>query len=971
MTMKHIFFHIVFSVLMLSCLVSCQQESLVLSRNSGVKLTFEASREADPDTKAQISEENATEILWSVGDYISVYYGLSPSKSYGNAFASTATEPSLTTEFSGTIDNLPGTQEDYAESDSFFGVYPSGVSYTENGNLILSASRLASQSAQANNFPFRSFYAIGRSAGMKMPFYNVLGGIRFTLDQEGVTEIILKGNNDEVLCGDFAVALSEQGIPTVKRFDTLVREIHITSPNKQYFSPGVPYFLVMLPTTFEKGFTVTFKKDEWATGTRRIDSKVEIKRSEFALLSHADKNVSYKLDITPSSNRLYDAFRLFFNSETGYAFSNYGTDEFMVAGDPTNAMWNDYDDRLGPVISQVNGSTVKSNALWDPYFQYIGFANAILDYEEDLLARSDTEILLGEAYFVRAFCYLSLVSQYGDLPLVLAPVWAPSGEYTRASKEQIFSLIINDLEKSYQLLPADASVAVRHSVSRFAAAHYLAKAHLWRASEINDDWNTPYKEDDLKNTIKYAEEVIGVHPLAKDFNDLFGNFNGYDSPITETNSEIVLSIDFDETSTSSESARGNMGLSIFTARYQNFPLMKRDIAGAREYQRMKTTPKYAYFLYDLENDSRFWKSFKTTYAVNNAAASKIYVQGTEYVANEYFPSNDGVYMSAMYIINRQDYGQKYYKNEVNAFSYPFTSSYTRQDYRTGKFIPTLIALYIYDEADNVVGTSMTPDSNPLLPPLSKYLDGAVKAVNRASGYRDGILARSAEDYFFKAEALIRQGNINQGLAALKPLRDRAQFKAGEKRDAYVDGGNAYHYNTYKPYLNGYAANCAFYPMNSYYYSLGGWDDEAVRKATDARPSELPVVTKGNYPKEDLAIMEKLGYSSDFDKAMCYLLNEKSREMYGEYLRWMDLARTKTLEKRLYFNDQAYGNPLTDITGRVSGIDGYQYVSRNNTGGFQPNKHYYRPIPLSFLDKLTKEGKPLSESEKAELQNPGY
>ena len=121
----------------------------------------------------------------------------------------------------------------------------------------------------------------------------------------------------------------------------------------------------------------------------------------------------------------------------------------------------------------------------------------------------------------------------------------------------------------------------------------------------------------------------------------------------------------------------------------------------------------------------------------------------------------------------------------------------------------------------------------------------------------------------------------------------------------------------------------------------------------------------------VARYEKWGGKALLGKSLLDCHNEKSREMYGEYLRWMDLARTKTLEKRLYFNDQAYGNPLTDITGRVSGIDGYQYVSRNNTGGFQPNKHYYRPIPLSFLDKLTKEGKPLSESEKAELQNPGY
>ena len=400
--------------------------------------------------------------------------------------------------------------------------------------------------------------------------------------------------------------------------------------------------------------------------------------------------------------------------------------------------------------------------------------------------------------------------------------------------------------------------------------------------------------------------------------------------------------------------------------------MKRDLAGAREYQRMKTTPSYAYFLYDLKNDSRFWKSFKTTYAVNNAGTGKINVQGTEYVANEYFPSNDGKYLSSMYIINRADYGQKYYSSEVNVAKAPSSSSYTRLDYNTGKYIPNIMALEIYDsQTDKIVGTSMTPDYNTLLAPLCKYLDGAVNANNLGSGYRDGLLARSAEDYFFKAEALIRQGKIDEGLAALKPLRDRAQFKPNEVRDAYVDGGNAYHTNKYKSGLNGFQANCAFYPHNSYYFSVGGWDDEAVREATNAQASVLPVVTSSNYPKEDQDIMTKLGYTSEFDKAMCYLLNEKSREMYGEYKRWMDLARTKTLEKRLVFNDQAYAKTLTDINGSTTDLFGTTYASSDNGGNFKASKHYYRPIPQNFLDNIYKDGKPLTADEKQALQNPGY
>ena len=129
------------------------------------------------------------------------------------------------------------------------------------------------------------------------------------------------------------------------------------------------------------------------------------------------------------------------------------------------------------------------------------------------------------------------------------------------------------------------------------------------------------------------------------------------------------------------------------------------------------------------------------------------------------------------------YGQKYGKEEISVDEIaPIKPSFTIKDYATGKYIPIVKSLLVYDESGKAVGTSFTPNKNGVFAPLSKYLDGAVDAYNRERGYRNAVLARSAEDVFFKAEALIRQGKINEGLAVMKPLRDRAQFRAGEQRD---------------------------------------------------------------------------------------------------------------------------------------------------------------------------------------------
>jgi hypothetical protein len=126
--------------------------------------------------------------------------------------------------------------------------------------------------------------------------------------------------------------------------------------------------------------------------------------------------------------------------------------------------------------------------------------------------------------------------------------------------------------------------------------------------------------------------------------------------------------------------------------------------------------------------------------------------------------------------------------------------------------------------------------------------------------------------------------------------------------------------------------------NSYYESTN------IAKTTDA--TALDITSATNLPAQDLAVITKLGYSTTYDKMLCLVLNERTRELCGEFHRWEDLSRTKTLVARA----KAYN------TEAVNYVKDY---------------HVLRPIPQTFLDAIYSKGSVLSSTDKQAMQNTGY
>lgn len=603
---------------------------------------------------------------------------------------------------------------------------------------------------------------------------------------------------------------------------------------------------------------------------------------------------------------LYQTLKYHFNYEWAYATTNYGTDEFWIGGDRTKEMWGTYN-------ATLNSFTGEAESVWDNMYGAINSANTViaqvpLVYTDE--AQGNTR--LGEGYFMRAFNYFKLVKQYGAVPLKLDPSYTVKLDFIRNSEQEVFDQIINDFTQAYQLLPEAGSQEGR--VTKWAAAHFLAKVHLFRASELYAGWNSGTKDEDLQKAVSYGKVVIeqSPHRLAEDFKDLW-NYTGPDGP-NERLPEIILAAKFSN-NVATAGRYGNQLHLHFPSVYQTLPGMQRDIAGGREFQRLRTSD-YAVDVYDRVNDSRFWKTFKTEYLCNKPEAAPVWD-----AASAPSPSDvnkvkfTGGQVAVKYIVN-------------NAGDNRYTAASIK------KRVPHMFVRYFEGNSQDYKGVHGNYNASSYLT-MSKFADGSRNSVASQTGYRDGILARIGETYLIVAEALGRQGNYEQALPYINAIRERGAYKEGEDRSAYVDGGIAYKTNS----VVGAGALVSLSEKNTYFES----NDMGETTAATANAMRLQGVSDIWDANDQFYTL--LGANSNEAKFVTFILNERSRELMGELMRWEDLARTKTLVRRAeVFNNEAMPSE---------------------------KKHYYRPIPQSFLDVVQNEGRPLSSEEKQAMQNPGF
>ena len=152
--------------------------------------------------------------------------------------------------------------------------------------------------------------------------------------------------------------------------------------------------------------------------------------------------------------------------------------------------------------------------------------------------------------------------------------------------------------------------------TKATAAHWLAKALLFRCSERNSSWNQSYIQADLQEAVDACSYVIGARSLESNYSNLFANWTDVDCAAEESD-EILMAATWNS-STTSAGRYGNQALHMFNSQFSNYSggyVARGMVTGGKDFQRCVPT-EYTFAVFDHVNDARLWKSFRTVYGLS-------------------------------------------------------------------------------------------------------------------------------------------------------------------------------------------------------------------------------------------------------------------------------------------------------------------------------------------------------------------
>jgi starch-binding outer membrane protein, SusD/RagB family len=179
-----------------------------------------------------------------------------------------------------------------------------------------------------------------------------------------------------------------------------------------------------------------------------------------------------------------------------------------------------------------NLTPVNAGPQWRGLYWVVHQTNLAIKYipEIDFTNENEKNRLLAQAYAMRAHLYYLMVRTWGGVPIVLQPTEGFDPDETfrpRASAEEVFTQIKNDIEQSLNYFPS-ADISDRSVWSAPAVNALKADVHLWTGKRLGGG------NSDFQTALEAAQTVQQANvSLLENYGEIFDFDN-------KKNSEILL-----------------------------------------------------------------------------------------------------------------------------------------------------------------------------------------------------------------------------------------------------------------------------------------------------------------------------------------------------------------------------------------------------------------------------------------------
>jgi hypothetical protein len=591
---------------------------------------------------------------------------------------------------------------------------------------------------------------------------------------------------------------------------------------------------------------------------------------------------------------------------------------------------NTYKDLLAYEEFTVNSGVVRN--VWDFAWGSIKDCNKTIQLSAQLVDGNEGDIktLVAETRLLRAYYYSVLVTQFGEIPLIVADDPVKSLSPVRNKISEIYLQIISDLRFAFQNLqvtPYDNNPA---RVTKKAAFGLLARVYAQGAGEGLSEGSKSYwlRAKEVADSLISNKAAYGV-TLYDDFSEVFASANN------RNNAEALFSAyGLNPYDMSYNVFTGNTKPNLYLHYYPKFDdafgtsdIFKRGVNSntsnayyGRCNQQFIGPTKYLINCFNAAYDKRWENTFVTAFA-NYSGVQAMASQGSS------APTPSKVTYSAAtitltaamctkYGIDPSHVGEKIYPYaDVNASLTP--------SYATWQYIPkiwkkesthtgsvddlmeiTNANLHPYplaaDEDRFIAYLSkdkLTPDEKKARRYVTVNIDdlfdasdptgSTYKTVTSTNGLTPSSLANlfpAMMKFNHNFDGGWLGGNFQQKLGNIMIMRMAEIYLIAAEATLHVNSGNT---TTAANYLN------------------------VLRKRACRNAADFSTTTGMQLTTADMNVV--------FD--------EYARELCGEYTRWALLKRNKAFETRL----QTY----------------HKIASAN----FIASKHYNRPIPYNFLNQI--------------------